>query len=221
MPAKPTAIRRTVAVTGLCLTGLMLAACQSAATTTASGSSTPTTGDTITGKPTGAATSLTGTTGPGPGSSADSCSSGQLKASTAYNSAFNSGSTLIAFVILTNTSAATCTIDGYAGVDFLDPSGHSLGMSTTRIAGSEANPEHTQTLAPGKTASEEFTFTFAANDQGNGCVNAETIAVIPPNQTKALDTQLTSVKTGTIPVFGVCTTTITVFPFGPADQIPS
>ena len=128
---------------------------------------------------------------------------------------------MIAFLVLANVSTTTCTLAGDTGMDFLDPSGHSLGMSTDRVAGSNAMPLNTQTVAPGKTASEEFTFTYAANDQGNGCENAGTIAVIPPNQTQALDTRLTSVKTGAIPTFGVCTNSITVFPIEPASELPS
>lgn len=51
-------------------------------------------------------------------------------------------------------------------------------------------------------------------------MNAGTISVIPPNDTVAMHTQLTNAKTGTVPYFGVCTDTITVYPFTPASAIP-
>jgi hypothetical protein len=232
MYIKPIVVRRAAAATGFCLTGLMLTACQASTTPGAAGApssaaTTPAAVSMSSGATTGSAngsigsTGSNGSNGTNSGSASGSCSSGKLKASTSYNSAYNSGNTLIAYIVLTNTSTASCTIDGYAGVDFLDPSGKSLGMTTQRVPSSNAAPENTQTLAPGKSASEEFTFAYAGNDQGNGCANAGTIAVIPPNQTQALDTKLTSVKTGTIPFFGVCAGSITVFPIGPADQIPS
>ena len=211
MTINPSTIRRTVAATGVCLTGLMLTACQGAATTSHA-----------VGAPAAPAAAAAAVgQGNASGSKASACTSSQLKASTAYKQAENSGHTLIAYIVLTNTSSATCTLDGYTGIDFLDPTGESLQMRTDRVAPSNAMPENTQTLAPGKAAAEEFSFTFAVNDQGNSCANAGTIAVIPPNQTKALDTQLTSVQTGVFPFFGVCDPTITVFPIGSADQIPS
>lgn len=225
--------------TGLCVVGVLLTSCQASSAGTssagapASGAATSTTaapgqgttsgGTTATGPASGSG--ATATSGSGDNSSNSggnpSCTSSQLKATTSYDAAQNSGGTLIAFLVLTNTSTSTCTLDGYSGVDFLNPSGSSLGMSTQRVPGSNAAPEKVQTVAPGKSASEEITFAFAANDQGNGCENAGTISVIPPNQTQSLHTQLTSVKTGTIPFFGVCGNTITVFPIVPADQIPN
>lgn len=238
MPSKPIVVR-AAAATGVCLTGLLLAGCQGASTTSGSaggaasgvGAGTGAATSSATSSATAAAgevggtsgaTGSSGSSGSGiSGSTSGSCTSGQLKASTAYNAADNSGGTLIAFLVLTNTSSVTCTLDGYSGVDFLDPSGQSLGMSTKRVPGSQAAPEKVQTLAPGAAASEEITFAYAANDQGNGCANAGTVSVIPPNQTQSLHTQLTSVKTGTVPFFGVCAGSITVFPIVPANQIPN
>ena len=162
-----------------------------------------------------------GATNPGAGGSMlNHCRASGLKASTTYDPALNSGSTLNAYVVLTNTSKSACTVYGYAGLDFLAPDGKPLGMTTKRTNSGNVTPVNPVNLAPGQSAAERFAFPSAAGDQGNGCVNAGTISVIPPNETQALQTSLTNAKTGVIPYFGVCTSIITAWPFAPASSIP-
>lgn len=155
-----------------------------------------------------------------PGSGLGNCLTAGLKASTSYDPADNSNGQMDAYIVLTNTANVACAVYGYAGVDFLDPSGKSLGMSDKRSNSGSVTPVNPVTLAPGQSAAERFTFPFAANDQSNGCENAVSISVIPPNETHALDTRLTSAKLGTIQSFGVCGATITLYPFAPASEIP-
>jgi Protein of unknown function (DUF4232) len=155
-----------------------------------------------------------------PGSGLGNCLSAGLKVSTSYDPADNSNGEMDAYIVLTNTSNVACAVYGYAGVDFLDPGGKSLGMSDKRSNSGSVTPVNPVTLAPGQSAAERFTFPFAANDQGNGCETAASVSVIPPNETHALTTRLTSAKLGTIPSFGVCGGTVTLYPFAPASEIP-
>lgn len=151
----------------------------------------------------------------------DHCHAAALKVSTTYDSAQIQNNVLSAYIVLTNTSkTVTCTEYGFAGVEFIDPSGKSLGMTVKRTNSGNITPVNPVNLAPGQSAAERITFLSAENDKADACVNAADIAVIPPNETTALNTRLTNGKTGVVPYFGVCTSVITAYPFTPASAIP-
>jgi Protein of unknown function (DUF4232) len=217
--------------TGYQKRGAGLAACAAAlALTGCSGSSTGGSGAAATTPPIvalgGSPGSLASSaeTGAPPGaadSGLEHCHAAGLKAGTTYDTGQISKGTLNAYIVLTNTSrTVTCTVFGFAGVNFLDPGGKSLDMATHRTNSGNLTPINPVTLAPGQSAAERFSFLAAANDQGDSCEEAATISVIPPNETVAIETQLVNAKTGTVPSFGVCTDSITVYPFTPASAIP-
>ena len=207
---------------GACAVALALAACSGS-----SGSGTASTATTppivaLGGSPGSLATpSLSDTTPGAADGGLDHCHVAGLKVSTTYDSAQTQNNVLSAYIVLTNTSSTiTCTEYGFAGVDFINPSGKSLGMTVKRTNSGNITPINPVNLAPGQSAAERITFLSAENDHGNACANAAALSVIPPNETVAMDTQLTNGKTGPVPYFGVCTTTITAYPFTPASAIP-
>ncbi|HEV2635805.1 MAG TPA: DUF4232 domain-containing protein [Actinocrinis sp.] len=208
---------------GACAAALALTACSGSSGSAGGGATSVPPIVALGGSPGSLASpSQSGTALPGSADSGlDHCHADGLKASTTYDTAQSQGNTLSVYVILTNTThSLTCTVYGFAGLDFLDPGGKSLGMTVHRTNDGSITPINPVTLAPGQSAAERFTFLSAENDQGNSCENAGTISVIPPNETVALHTPLTNMKTGSVPYFGVCTSTITAYPFTPASAIP-
>ena len=92
---------------------------------------------------------------------------------------------------LRNTSSQPCHTYGYPGVLFLSKSGQGLTTATTRtthdLFGSA--PLTPITLAPGQTASVRLGVTHGAASS-SGCVTADGLQVIPPDDTATLKTTI-------------------------------
>ena len=90
---------------------------------------------------------------------------------------------------LRNTGSSSCQTGGYPGVLFLDKSGAPLPTTATRTThdlGGSA-PVRSLTVAPGQTVSFRLFVThFGANGSTTGCATADSLQVIPPNDTAAL-----------------------------------
>lgn len=80
-------------------------------------------------------------------------------------------------VVLTNTSARTCTLHGYPGAAFVSGSGAQLGPDPTRAPGSAA----TVTLRPGQSAWAGLTFSNPAISEARTATPAA-LLVTPPDE---------------------------------------
>jgi hypothetical protein len=133
------------------------------------------------------------------------------------------GSTTGSFYVqLTNTSARTCTLFGFPGVELIGGVGGTpkpLGMKdvwTAKLA--TTGGEKTQTLAP-HTASAAF-INFSTRDPGASAdiPRASEVQVIPPDQTTALTGRIDNVDAGYVTPL-VTTKTLTVGPMD-IDGVP-
>lgn len=133
------------------------------------------------------------------------------------------GSTTGSFYVqLTNTSARTCTLYGFPGVELIGGVGETpkpLGMKdawTARLA--TTGGEKTQTLAP-HSASAAFV-NFSTRDPGASAdvPRASEVQVIPPDQTTALTGRIYNVDAGYVTPL-VTTRTLTVGPMD-VDGVP-
>lgn len=93
-------------------------------------------------------------------------------------------------LVLTNTSAVTCTLIGYPGLRLLTAAG--TPMPTTVLRGSgylyqDPGP-HLVTLAPGGTASDgvEWDHIPGPNDPQTGCATSAKVEITPPNDYTSL-----------------------------------
>jgi hypothetical protein len=98
----------------------------------------------------------------------------------------------------TNTSAASCTMNGYPGVSFVTaPSGSQLGSAATR---NPAAKPAVITLPPGGVAHATLQVAQAGNYSASACtpVTAHWLRIFPPNQATAIyaryDAQACSAK---------------------------
>jgi hypothetical protein len=149
-------------------------------------------------------------TGAGAGGS-NACTSADLSLQVVEGAQSDDPSHTVAYVVLTNTSRATCVTIGYPGVDFFAGYGTSaqsdLHMQTAR---QDTGTATTLTLAPGGQATS--TIAFAG---GSACkTTADTVQVIPPNQTTALHAGIDYIEYGGNPPhdFPVCSGDIQVWP---------
>lgn len=126
------------------------------------------------------------------------------------------------YVQLTNTSAVTCTLYGYPGVELIGGVGGTpkpLGMKdvwTVKLAMSGG--EKTQTLKP--TAASAAFVNFSTRDPGASAdvPRAAEVQVIPPDQTTALTARIYNVETGYVTPL-VTSKTLTVGPMD-IDGVP-
>jgi hypothetical protein len=97
-------------------------------------------------------------------------------------------------LVLTNTSGRTCTVYGYPGGAFVDPSGRQLGPDPKRNPGSPTKV----TLKPGGSAWSGLTF---ANPEVSGARTATpaSLIVTPPDERDHLTVRWTA---GKVPVGG-------------------
>ncbi|GGS42982.1 DUF4232 domain-containing protein [Streptomyces griseoviridis] len=97
-------------------------------------------------------------------------------------------------VVLTNTSARTCTLYGYPGAAFVDGAGRQLGPDPVR----ETASPRTVSLAPGRSAWAALSF---AAPQVSGARAAEPAALLvtPPDERAALEVPW---QGGEVPVGG-------------------
>ena len=98
-------------------------------------------------------------------------------------------------IVLTNTSARTCTVRGYPGAAFVDASGRQLGPDPKRESGSVPT---TVKLAPGRSAWAGLTF---SNPEVSGAHAATpaSLLVTPPDERDHLTVKWTG---GQVPVSG-------------------
>lgn len=89
-------------------------------------------------------------------------------------------------LVLTNTSAASCILDGYPGVSMvLAGSTEPVGAPAERDAQAPSNGPIT--LAPGQHAAAVLRYTQAGNYQDCDRVQAASILVYPPSATDSLE----------------------------------
>lgn len=145
-------------------------------------------------------TTATTSAGPTPGGR---CAVSQLQAARGPGGGAAAGH-IVANIVLRNSSATPCTLDGYPGLQMLDAHGHSLPTVVERGAamGLAAVPPALVTLAPGASAS----FSLAYEDVpvgGEGvCPTSAQLEVTPPNAYShlVLSISLTPCRGGTITV---------------------
>lgn len=172
----------------------------------------------------GPAASSAGTTSPGTGTTTTSskCSTKDLALQVIQGPQEEGSTTGSFYVQLTNTSARTCTLFGFPGVELIGGVGGTpkpLGMKdvwTAKLA--TTGGEKTQTLAP-HTASAAF-INFSTRDPGASAdvPRASEVQVIPPDQTTALTGRIDNVDAGYVTPL-VTTKTLTVGPMD-IDGVP-
>jgi hypothetical protein len=130
--------------------------------------------------------------GPGP------CATGALHL--AMGPANGTAGSIYYPLLLTNISAAACTLYGYPGVAFVTaPGGSVIGGPAVR---NPTFPRELVTLAPGVTAHASLRVAIAANYPTSVCkpVTAHWLQVFPPGQYSALNVAFTAQTcTGAIP----------------------
>jgi uncharacterized protein DUF4232 len=183
-----------------------LAGCSSggSGTTGVSGSSTPVSaasdpaGTTATSAGTGNRPASPGT---GPGTTSNhQCQTSDLSLRVLQGAVNHDSTTGDFYVELTNTSAQTCRLSGFPGVELLGGTGTApkpLGMKdnwTLKLA--QTGGKKVQTLAP-HSASAAYV-TFSTRDPGASAAipRAQEVQVIPPNQHQALTARIYNVETG-------------------------
>jgi hypothetical protein len=99
-----------------------------------------------------------------------------------------------------NHSGATCTLQGYPGVSFVDAQGQQIGPPAQRVVGTEA----AIVLAPGATATAEITYHDAYVATFPACqpATATGVRVYPPNQKAAVTVPVTLVVCANVTAIG-------------------
>jgi hypothetical protein len=197
------------------ITAAALAGCSSggSGTTSASGSSTPSAA--------ASATASTTTAGASPVASTR-CTTKDLSLRVIQGPQEEASSTGSFYVQLSNTSARTCTLYGFPGVELLGGVGGTpkpLGMKDVwTVKLSMTGNKKTQTLKP-STASAAYV-NFSTRDPGAsaGIPRAIEVQVIPPDQTTALTARIYNVDSGYVTPL-VTTKTLTVGPMD-VDGVP-
>jgi hypothetical protein len=119
------------------------------------------------------------------------CATSALQVSVSVSSGAAGGSSYYPIVV-TNASAASCTLYGYPGVSFVTGTGGSqIGIPATE---NPARPRQLITLAPGRAAHAELQVVDAQNYPPADCgmVTARWLKVYPPNQTAPLYARFTA-----------------------------
>ena len=91
-------------------------------------------------------------------------------------------------VLFKNTSASTCTLDGYPGLDALNASGHVLAHATRTLHGylGGAHAVRTITVRPGHYASATSEWLSFNPVNGGACTFSATVATTPANTTRTV-----------------------------------
>ncbi|GAA0964347.1 DUF4232 domain-containing protein [Frigoribacterium faeni] len=121
----------------------------------------------------------------GPDTAEGACRTADLAGSTADDGGGAAGSVEIA-IVLTNTGATSCTLQGWPGVSFVGGGdGTQIGASAKQDA---ASPHETVTLAPGGAARASLRVTQALNYSNAECAprDADGFRVYPPGETESL-----------------------------------
>jgi hypothetical protein len=104
------------------------------------------------------------------------------------------------YVQLTNSSARTCTLYGFPGVELLGGVGAApkpLGMKdnwTLKLA--QTGSKKVQTLKPGEASAAYVTFATRDPGASAGIPRAQVVQVIPPNQKTPLTARIYNVESG-------------------------
>ncbi|SER94946.1 Protein of unknown function [Propionibacterium cyclohexanicum] len=113
------------------------------------------------------------------------CSTHDLDVSLTPGEGAGAGS-LFPYLVLTNSSSATCTVRGYPGVSFVGyGNGTQLGAAGLRV---DLASLQTVTLSPGQSSHSKLRIARAENFPADTCspVAADGLRVYPPEQTAAL-----------------------------------
>ena len=133
------------------------------------------------------------------------CTSAVLSAALSAGGGGAAGSRL-PYVVLTNTGATSCTLQGWPGVSFVgDGNGTQLGAAGVL---DYAAPHGTVTLAPGGTAHAPLRITVAENYDAAACdpVTADGLRIYPPGETHSLfipNTDYTACRSSDIQLISV------------------
>lgn len=107
-------------------------------------------------------------------------------------------------IVLTNTSARTCTVYGYPGAAFVDASGEQLGPDPERAPGAPARV----TLAPGDSAWAGLSYS-SPEISGARTARPAALLVTPPDEREPIEVPWTA---GAVPVSGnASSVSLTVF----------
>ena len=204
-------VQRSTAVAVLALAGVVLAACSSNAsnhtttTTTSQPTTTTTTSQPTTTTTTSQPTTTTSTTTAG----TTTCSVSQLKVTTGPSN--GAAGTIYNAMILTNTSATTCTLQGYPGMQLLNAQGQKLPTNVVRGGLSFQDPAANQspslvTLASQQAAQYDWSYSDVPVGNQQTCPMASSVLVTPPNDftSATISLQVPSCGSGTLhvsPVF--------------------
>ncbi|HEX7739539.1 MAG TPA: DUF4232 domain-containing protein [Marmoricola sp.] len=145
-------------------------------------------GDDVKGAPAASNTATSASTSPAPNQVASSgpqaCSTAALNGSMSALS--GAAGSMYFKVLLRNTGSATCTIDGFGGLSFVDADGHQIGAAAVRDT--TAGRATVVTLDPGDSAASQVQLGEAANYPKASCAPTQSVAlkVYPPNQTQSL-----------------------------------
>jgi len=234
-------VNRMRLVSGVSVTAAVaaaaLAGCSSggSGTTGASGSSSPASAASDTAGPTasGSTGSAGGSSG-GSGSSTTGSSGGTGTASTnqcqtrsltlrVLQGPQEEGSTTNSFYVeLTNTSATTCTLYGFPGVELIGGVGGTpkpLGMHDSWEAKlGSGGVKKLQTLSPHTASAAYVTFTTRDPGASADIPRAQEVQVIPPNQRTALTARIYNVDSGYVTPL-ITSKTLTVGPMD-LDAVP-
>ncbi len=178
-PRRPTRSRVVLLVTGLALGGAVLAACSSGSssptTTSASAGTTSTTGGS------------TGTTATTPGGSSTTAAGTARCATTGLTGSVvgSSGAagTIETTVSLKNTSAGSCVLGGYPGLQLLSADGSPLPTTVVRKGtySFTAMPATTVTLPSGSSAYFNIGYSDVPVGDETTCPASASLEITPPN----------------------------------------
>jgi len=176
-----------------CATTLVAACGNSASSTPAGTTATPSSGI-VTPDSTSAATTSppAGATSPAQAAGPAPCATSALKVAVPTGQGNAAAGSSYYPVQFTNSSGHSCTLYGYPGVSFVTAAGGSqIGAAATRNA---AMPRTVITLASGQTVHAELQVADAQNYPAADCglVTAHWLKVYPPNQTAPLYASFTA-----------------------------
>ena len=144
--------------------------------------------DDVQGAPADSGTAASETSSPSATPSADSgpqpCTTSDLKGS--MSRLRGAAGSMYFKVLLRNDGGATCTLEGFGGLSFVDAAGNQIGAAAVRdTTAGRATPV---TLEPGESAAAQVQQGEAGNYSKAQCGPAQSTAlkVYPPNQTQAL-----------------------------------
>jgi hypothetical protein len=189
---------------GVCLGGLVLAACSSgSSTSTTVTTTTPTTAPAATSTTAGHTTTTTTTTAPG----TTQCTTTNLAASI-YGSSGAAG-TIETTVALKNTSASNCTLDGYPGLGMTGSNGASLTTTVVRKGSYNftAMAPTTVIISSGQSVYFNMGYSDVPTGSATSCPAAANLVITPPNAytSVTIPAQLAPCGNGTIVVSPVFT----------------